>query len=181
MVLESQDDGTRRTIKPELFHHCVVDDSNTVDSNIDDSINDDSDTNDDQTDSNSDGLDATDQTPPESSDQGTPNQGSSDQGSPEQGSTDQDTSDQGTSADDNSSQGTSDENTQPETEFSNPPSDCSVQVESPTQLELRDTTIGSVFDGSNSPFSITVFCYINGVEIREMRLNYDDVKLISRK
>ena len=113
-------------------------------------------------------LDATDQTPSGSSDDSSdPNP---------------DTSNQGTSADDTSSgtdQGESDDDTAQSSPETSATSDN--QIELPKQVELRDTTIGSLFDGSNSPFQITVYTYIDGTEIQELRLDYNDVKLISRE
>ena len=113
-------------------------------------------------------LDATDQTPSGSSDDSSdPNPG---------------TSNQGTSADDTSSgtdQGESDDDTAQSSPETSAASDN--QIEPPKQVELRDTTIGSLFDGSNSPFQITVYTYIDGTEIQELRLDFNDVKLISRE
>ena len=113
-------------------------------------------------------LDATDQTPSGSSDDSSdPNPG---------------TSNQDTSADDTSSgtdQGESDDDTAQSSPETSAASDN--QIELPKQVELRDTTIGSLFDGSNSPFQITVYTYIDGTEIQELRLDFNDVKLISRE
>ena len=92
------------------------------------------------------------------------------------------TSNQGTSADDTSSgtdQGESDDDTAQSSPETSAASDN--QIELPKQVELRDTTIGSLFDGSNSPFQITVYTYIDGTEIQELRLDFNDVKLISRE
>jgi len=112
-------------------------------------------------------LDATDQAPTDSSDD----------------DTNQSSSDQGTSADDGTSSGTepseSDEGTPESSSETSAVSDN--QIELPEQIELRDTTIGKLFDGSNSPFKITVYCYIDGTEIEELRLIYDDVQLTSRE
>ena len=112
------------------------------------------------------------------SDQGTSDQGTSDQGTSDQGTSDQDSSDQTTS-----DQGPSDQTTNQGTSRRSVPdslNETSDRIEIPQQIELRNTTIGSLFDGSNSPFSITIYSYINGNEIKDMRLEYDDVRLTLR-
>ena len=116
------------------------------------------DSNDDTTDDQS--LDPTDQTPTDSSDDDT-NQNPSDDDT--SSGTDHGDSDEGTS------------------QSSSETADSGNQIELPEQLELTDTTIGSIFDGSNSPYKITVYCYIDGVLVDEPRLEFDDVKLTSRE
>ena len=139
-------------IQTELRQHTASDDSN--DATAEDTL-----------------LDATDQTPTDSSDD----------------DTNQNTSDQGTSADDTDNDGTSSGTEQHESDEGTPESSSETsavsdnQIELPEQIELRDTTIGKLFDGSNSLFKITVHCYIDGSEIEELRLIYDDVQLTSRE
>ena len=139
-------------IQTELRQHTASDDSN--DATAEDTL-----------------IDATDQTPTDSSDD----------------DTNQNTSDQGTSADDTDNDGTSSGTEQHESDEGTPESSSETsavsdnQIELPEQIELRDTTIGKLFDGSNSLFKITVHCYIDGSEIEKLRLIYDDVQLTSRE
>ena len=117
------------------------------------------------------------------SDQTTSDQGTSDQGTLDQGASDQTISDQGASDQTTSDQGPSDQTTNQGTSRRSVPdssNETADKIEIPQQIELRNTTIGSLFDGSNSPFSITIYSYIDGNEIKDMRLEYDDVRLTLR-
>ena len=130
---------------------------------------------------------ANNQTSADSTDQSAsqnPSQGTSDQGASDQTTSDQTTSDQGTPDQGTPDQPTPDENNtnQGTSRRSVPDSsdETDGQIEIPKQIELRNTTIGSLFDGSNSPFSIIIYSYIDGKEINDMRLEYDDVRLTLR-
>ena len=120
---------------------------------------------------------ANNQTSADSTDQSAsqnPSQGTSDQGASDQTTSDQGTPDQPTPDENNTNQGTSRRSVPDSSDETND------QIEIPKQIELRNTTIGSLFDGSNSPFSIIIYSYIDGKEINDMRLEYDDVRLTLR-
>ena len=119
-------------------------------------------------------ADSTDQSASQNPSQGTSDQGASDQTTSDQTTSDQGTPDQPTPDENNTNQGTSRRSVPDSSD------ETDGQIEIPKQIELRNTTIGSLFDGSNSPFSIIIYSYIDGKEINDMRLEYDDVRLTLR-
>ena len=119
-------------------------------------------------------ADSTDQSASQNPSQGTSDQGASDQTTSDQTTSDQGTPDQPTPDENNTNQGTSRRSVPDSSD------ETDGQIEIPKQIELRNTTIGSLFDGSNSPFSIIIYSYIDGKEINDMRLIYDDVRLTLR-
>ena len=119
-------------------------------------------------------ADPTDQSASQNPSQGTSDQGASDQTTSDQTTSDQGTPDQPTPDENNTNQGTSRRSVPDSSD------ETDGQIEIPKQIELRNTTIGSLFDGSNSPFSIIIYSYIDGKEINDMRLEYDDVRLTLR-
>ena len=150
MIVQLQDD---LNIKTELFDHSA---------NNNDATN------------NQTSADSTDQSASQNPSQGTSDQGASDQTTSDQTTSDQGTPDQPTPDENNTNQGTSRRSVPDSSD------ETDGQIEIPKQIELRNTTIGSLFDGSNSPFSIIIYSYIDGKEINDMRLEYDDVRLTLR-
>ena len=154
MIVQLQDDvQDDLNIKTELFDHSA---------NNNDAAN------------NQTSADSTDQSASQNPSQGTSDQGASDQTTSDQTTSDQGTPDQPTPDENNTNQGTSRRSVPDSSD------ETDGQIEIPKQIELRNTTIGSLFDGSNSPFSIIIYSYIDGKEINDMRLEYDDVRLTLR-